>query len=121
MSRTLTPPLLPRTHVPTSTLLINNAGIALWSRFLSPNAIEAARSEMETDYFGPLTLSRAFAPVLAKNGGGAIVNLLSVLSWVSVPTSGTYSASKVAAWALTNWLRTSLREQGLKLWVSMPD
>jgi short-subunit dehydrogenase len=49
-------------------------------------------------------------PVLAKNGGGAIVNLLSVLSWVAVPSAGTYSASKAAAWA--NWLRTALREQG---------
>jgi NAD(P)-dependent dehydrogenase (short-subunit alcohol dehydrogenase family) len=62
--------------------------------------------------FGPLLLSRAFAPVLAKNGGGVIVNLLSILSWVAVPTAGKYSASKAAAWALTNWLRTGLREQG---------
>jgi NAD(P)-dependent dehydrogenase (short-subunit alcohol dehydrogenase family) len=96
-------------------LLINNAGIALWSGFLSPDAIETARSEMETNYFGPLLLSRAFAPVLAKNGGGAIVNVLSFLSWVAVPTAGTYSASKAAAWALTNWQRTGLREQGTQV------
>lgn len=56
-----------------------------------------------------------FAPVLAKNGGGAIVNLLSVLSWVAVPSAGTYSASKAAAWSLTNWLRTALREQGTQV------
>ena len=93
-------------------LLINNAGIALWTGFLSPDSVEAARSEMETNYYGPLLLSRAFAPVLAKNGGGAIVNLLSVLSWVAVPSAGTYSASNAAAWSLTNWLRTALREQG---------
>jgi NAD(P)-dependent dehydrogenase (short-subunit alcohol dehydrogenase family) len=93
-------------------LLINNAGIALWTGFLGDDAVEAARLEMETNYFGPLLLSRAFAPVLAKNGGGAIVNILSVLSWVAVPSAGTYSASKSAAWALTNWLRTGLREQG---------
>jgi short-subunit dehydrogenase len=49
---------------------------------------------------------------LAKNGGGAIVNMLSILSWVAVSNAGTYSASKAAAWALTNWLRTGLREQG---------
>ena len=55
------------------------------------------------------------APLLAKNGGGAIVNVLSVLSWVTVPTAGTYSASKAAAWALTNWLRTGLREQGTQM------
>jgi NAD(P)-dependent dehydrogenase (short-subunit alcohol dehydrogenase family) len=93
-------------------LLVNNAGIALWTGFLAPDSVEAARSEMETNYFGPLFLSRAFAPVLAKNGGGAIVNILSVLSWIAVPMAGTYSASKAAAWALTNWLRTGLREQG---------
>jgi NAD(P)-dependent dehydrogenase (short-subunit alcohol dehydrogenase family) len=96
-------------------LLINNAGIALWTGFLGPDAVEAARSEMETNYFGPLLLSRAFAPVLAKNGGGAIVNVLSILSWVAVPSAGTYSASKAAAWALTNWLRTGLREQGTQV------
>jgi NAD(P)-dependent dehydrogenase (short-subunit alcohol dehydrogenase family) len=96
-------------------LLINNAGIALWTGFLSPDSVEAARSEMETNYFGPLLLSRAFAPVLAKNGGGAIINVLSVLSWIAVPTAGTYSASKAAAWALTNWLRNGLRGQGTQV------
>lgn len=96
-------------------LLVNNAGIALWSGFLLPDSVQAARSEMETNYYGPLLLSRAFAPVLAKNGGGAIVNLLSVLSWVAVPSAGTYSASKAAAWSLTNWLRTALREQGTQV------
>jgi len=96
-------------------LLINNAGIALYTGFLAPDSVEAARSEMETNYFGPLYLSRAFAPVLAKNGGGAIVNLLSILSWVALPTAGTYSASKAAAWTLTNWLRTGLRKQGTQV------
>jgi NAD(P)-dependent dehydrogenase (short-subunit alcohol dehydrogenase family) len=100
---------------PDVNLLINNAGICYWSGFLSGGAVEAARSEMETNYFGPLLLSRAFAPVLAKNGGGAIVNILSILSWVAVPDGGTYSASKAAAWALTNWLRTGLREQGTQV------
>jgi NAD(P)-dependent dehydrogenase (short-subunit alcohol dehydrogenase family) len=56
-------------------LLINNAGVNFWLDFPSRDAVEAARSEMETNYFGPLALSRAFAPVLAKNGGGAIVDL----------------------------------------------
>jgi NAD(P)-dependent dehydrogenase (short-subunit alcohol dehydrogenase family) len=88
-------------------LLINNAGIALRTGFLALDSIEAAGSEMETNYYGPLLLSRAFAPVLPKHGGGAIVNLLSVLSWVAVPSAGTCSASKAAAWSLTNWLRTA--------------
>lgn len=92
-------------------LLINNAGIARWTGFLSPDSVEAARAEMETNYFGPLFLSRAFAPVLAKNSGGAIVNVLSILSWVAVPAAGTYSASKAAAWAL----RTALHAQGTQV------
>jgi NAD(P)-dependent dehydrogenase (short-subunit alcohol dehydrogenase family) len=91
------------------TLLINNAGISLRSSFLGADGMNVARSEMETNYIGPLAVSRAFAPVLARNGGGAIVNALSALSWVTLPTSGTYSASKAAAWALTNGLRTELR------------
>lgn len=96
-------------------LLVNNAGISLWSGFLSDEAVQHARDEMETNYFGPLALSRAFAPVLARNGGGAIVNMLSALSWVSVPIGGTYSASKAAAWSMTNWLRTALRGQGTRV------
>jgi NAD(P)-dependent dehydrogenase (short-subunit alcohol dehydrogenase family) len=96
-------------------LLINNAGIALWTGFLAPASVEAARAEMETNYFGPLWLSRAFAAALAANGGGAIINMLSVLSWVSVPAGGTYSASKAAAWSLTNWLRTDLKRQGTQV------
>ena len=100
---------------PDVNLLINNAGIARWTGFLAPDSVEAARAEMETNYFGPLLVSRAFAPLLAKNGGGAIVNVLSILSWVAVPRAGTYSASKSAAWALTNGLRTCLREQGTQV------
>lgn len=92
-------------------LLINNAGISLWTGFFGPDSVAAARVEMETNYFGPLLLSRGFAPVLAKNGGGAIVNVLSMVSWIAPPIAGTYSASKAAAWALTNWLRNALQEQ----------
>ena len=76
-------------------LLINNLGASLWSGFVSPYAIESARLEMEINYFGTLLLSRIFAPVLAANGGGAIVNVLSALSWISVPDGGTYSASTI--------------------------
>ena len=83
--------------------------------FLQPDSVEGAWSEMETNYFGPLLLSRAFAPILPKNGGGAIVNILSILSWVSVLNAGGYSASKSAAWPLTNWLRVGLREQGTQV------
>jgi short-subunit dehydrogenase len=67
---------------------------------------------METNYFGSMRMARAFAPVLRDNGGGALVNVLSVLSFISMPQGATYSASKAAAWSLTNALRIELRHQG---------
>jgi NAD(P)-dependent dehydrogenase (short-subunit alcohol dehydrogenase family) len=97
------------------TLLVNNAGITRGSSFLAPGGVESLRDELETNLFGPLLLARAFAPILAKNGGGAIVNVLSVLSWVTIPSSSTYSATKSAAWSLTNGLRNELGGQGTQL------
>lgn len=96
-------------------LLVNNAGISLHSGFISVDALAAARAEIETNYIAPLALSRAFAPVLARHGGGAIVNVLSVLSWLNFPRAATYSASKAAAWSLTNGLRGELRAQGTQV------
>jgi NAD(P)-dependent dehydrogenase (short-subunit alcohol dehydrogenase family) len=96
-------------------LLVNNAGIARMTGFLHDDAIATARAELETNYFGPLAMSRAFAPVLAANGGGAIVNMLSVASWISSPALASYAASKSAAWSLTNGLRHELRGQGTRL------
>ena len=98
-------------HCSDVTLLINNAGIAAIGDFLAPDAVELARAHMDTNFFGPLRLAQAFAPVLARHGGGAIVNVLSAASWISVPPLGTYSASKAAAWSLTNSLRRELRAQ----------
>jgi NAD(P)-dependent dehydrogenase (short-subunit alcohol dehydrogenase family) len=92
-------------------LVINNAGIARGTSFSVEGTIEAARAEMETNYFGPLFVARAFQPILKANGGGALVNVLSVLSWLNFPSVATYSASKAAAWSLTNGLRGELREQ----------
>jgi NAD(P)-dependent dehydrogenase (short-subunit alcohol dehydrogenase family) len=97
------------------TLVVNNAGILRGSGFLGEHGLEAARAEFETNFFGPLIVARDFAPVLAKNGGGAIINVLSALSWVSFPTSSTYSASKAAAWSLSNGLRHELRGQGTQV------
>jgi NAD(P)-dependent dehydrogenase (short-subunit alcohol dehydrogenase family) len=97
------------------TLIVNNAGIARSSGFLAPGGIEAQRAELETNFFGPLLLARAFAPALAKNGGGAIVNVLSALSWVSSPAFATYCASKSAAWSLSNGLRHELKAQGTQV------
>jgi NAD(P)-dependent dehydrogenase (short-subunit alcohol dehydrogenase family) len=98
------------------TLLINNAGISRQSSLLgSADALAAARAELETNFFGPWLLARAFAPVLKANGGGGIVNVLSVLSWLSFPGVATYSASKAAAWSLSNGLRNELRGQGTQV------
>lgn len=93
------------------TLLINNAGIANFGGFLEDGSEESARAQLETNFFGPLRLSKAFAPVLAANGGGAILNVLSIASWINRPALGTYGASKSAAWGLTNSLRHELRAQ----------
>jgi NAD(P)-dependent dehydrogenase (short-subunit alcohol dehydrogenase family) len=97
------------------TLLINNAGIAQTGGFLAEGSIEAARAQMETNFFGPLLTARAFAPVLAANRGGAIINVLSVASWINRPLLGVYGATKSAAWALTNGLRHELRDQGTQV------
>lgn len=97
------------------TLLVNNAGISRGSMLLAPDSAAAARAELDTNLFGPLEMSRAFAPVLAANGGGAIVNVLSVLSWINIPAAGTYCVSKAAAWAMTNGLRHELRAQGTRV------
>ncbi len=91
-----------------TTLLVNNAGILTGTGALADDGLEGARREFETNVFGTLSMSQAFAPVLGRNGGGAIVNVLSVLSWVSVPEGALYCASKAAAWSLTNALRLDL-------------
>jgi NAD(P)-dependent dehydrogenase (short-subunit alcohol dehydrogenase family) len=93
------------------TLLVNNAGRAGAGSLLTAD-LDAVRAEMETNYLGPLRVIRAFAPVLARNGGGAVVDVLSVTSWLAVPSSGSYAASKAAAWSLTNSVRAELRGQG---------
>ena len=97
---------------PDVSIVVNNAGILRGSPSMGDDAVEAARAEMETNFFGSLRIARAFAPILRENGGGALVNVLSVLSFVSMPQGATYSASKSAAWSLTNALRIELRRQG---------
>jgi NAD(P)-dependent dehydrogenase (short-subunit alcohol dehydrogenase family) len=93
-------------------IVINNAGIASQTLLLSGDAPAQIRRELETNVLGLLDVSRAFAPVLAKQGGGALANILSVVSWISSPILATYSVSKSAAWSVTNGLRNELRAQG---------
>ena len=102
-------------HCGDVTLLINNAGIARFTSALAVPTMENARLEMETNYFGTLAMCRAFAPILKKNGGGALVNMLSVVSFFNAPMQGTYSASKAAEWSLTKDVRFELRAQGTRV------
>ena len=76
-------------------------------------AFEDVRLEMETHYFGTLNVIRTFAPIIEGNGGGAILNMLSVLSWLHDPTSGAYSAAKAAEWAMTDAIRQELAPRGI--------
>lgn len=95
-------------------LVVNNAGIArpggpATARF------EDARAELDVNYFGLIAMTQAFAPVLAANGGGAFVNVLSVASWVANPPLSTYAASKAAAWSFSNSTRLALKRQGTQV------
>ncbi|MEU6553340.1 SDR family oxidoreductase [Streptomyces sp. NPDC046915] len=94
-----------------ATIVINNAGIQAGPGLLE-GSLEGARQELEVNYLGTWAVSRAFAPVLAANGGGALVNMLSVASWRANNRFPGYAASKAAQWSLTNALRVGLREQG---------
>lgn len=93
------------------TLLINNAGIAQSGGFLAADSEEVARRIFETNFFAMLRVSKTFAPILKANGGGALLNVLSVASWVNGGELAAYSASKSAAWSLTNALRNELAVQ----------
>ena len=93
-------------------LLINNAGVmAPGPALLDTQGSAGLQAQLATNLFGMLDLTRAFAPSLARAGGGCVVNVLSALSWASLPHTSAYSVSKAAAWALTNGLRNELRAQ----------
>lgn len=93
------------------TLVINNAGIGAVGGFLEVDSETVARRMLETNFFGMLRVSQAFAPALKENGGGALLNVLSIASWVNGGLLAGYSASKAAAWSLTNALRAELAAQ----------
>lgn len=94
-----------------ATLLINNAGVATMSNLVTGD-LDKIRLEMDTHFYGTLSMVRAFAPVLAANGGGAILNVLSALSWFSTEGATAYGAAKSAEWSLTNGIRLELAKQG---------
>jgi len=90
-------------------IVINNAGV-LGAPKLLDSDIEEVKAVFETNYFGALRVAKAFAPVLADNGGGALVDISSVLAWLG--GFGGYGDSKAAIWSLTNSLRIELEKQG---------
>ncbi|GGC86432.1 hypothetical protein GCM10010994_50400 [Chelatococcus reniformis] len=98
-----------------ATILINNAGILLGRPMLAAGSEQAMRQEMEVNVYGVLAMMRAFAPILARNGGGAIANMLSVVSWFTSPLNATYGASKRAALAVTDAARMELKAQGTQV------
>lgn len=91
------------------TIVINNAGITGKASILTGD-MDTIRSIFETNFFGAIQVARAFSPVLAHNGGGSLMNVLSVLSWISY--GGAYEASKAAFWSATNALRTDMAFEG---------
>lgn len=91
-------------------LLINNAGVFTMTGLLGDQ--DKARQEMEVNYWGALSMVRAFAPILGHNGGGAILNIASEASWSAVPGNGSYAVSKAAVWNMSNALRHELVQQG---------
>jgi NAD(P)-dependent dehydrogenase (short-subunit alcohol dehydrogenase family) len=95
---------------PDVTVLINNAGITGARSFLD-SPVEEIRAVFEANFFGPLNVTRAFVPVIERNGGGHILNMHSVLSWISL--GGAYPASKAAFWSQTNALRLELLDRGI--------
>ncbi len=98
-----------------ATIVVNNAGIAAFGSFLADDAEQSLRRHLETNLLGVLRVSRAFAPVLARNGGGALLNVASIASWITNPLLANYAVSKAALWSLSNGLRNDLRAQGTQV------
>ena len=98
------------------TLLVNNAEIGrVNAGALDPALIDSAREIFETNFYGMVRASQAFARVLSANGGGGIINVLSDATWFARPMLTAYSATKSAAWSFTNALRIDLREKGTQV------
>jgi NAD(P)-dependent dehydrogenase (short-subunit alcohol dehydrogenase family) len=96
-------------------LLINNAGVNRCEGLLGPTGMDSARQEMEVNYFGTLAMCRAFAPILAVRGNGAIVNVCSIIGLVNLPVNGTYCASKAAGHSLLQGIRAELAPKGVRV------
>ena len=96
-------------------ILINNAGINRCMSLMGPTGIDAARREMEVNFFGTLAMCRAFAPVLISRGGGLIASISSIIGMVNLPVNGTYSASKAALHSMLQGIRAELSSQNIRV------
>ena len=107
-----------------TSILINNAGVNLRAPFLASLDLVAARQEMDVNYFGTLSVIRAFAPILRRNsaagGETAIVNVMSILAKVTLPNVGSYCASKAALLRLTEGVRAELAPDNVRVIAVMP-
>jgi short-subunit dehydrogenase len=92
-------------------VLINNAADTAGGNLVTGD-LAAIRSTMDSNYYGTLAMIRAFAPILARNGGGALLNVLSAAAWTTVDGNTAYAAAKSAEWGLTNGVRVELEGQG---------
>jgi NAD(P)-dependent dehydrogenase (short-subunit alcohol dehydrogenase family) len=106
-------------QAPDINLLMNNAGILSFGNILEV-PVEAIQQQFETNFYGTLNMARAFVPVLERNGGGAIVNILTLVALASMPGLSTYNASKAAAWSMTQSLRASVRDRNIAVYGVFP-
>ena len=95
-------------------IVVNNAGVTAMQSLLTGD-VAAMQREMDTNFWGPLRVTRAFAPTLARRGGGAVVTVASALSLITVVQAGSYSASKAAVWSASDGLRLELADQGTRV------
>lgn len=96
-------------------IVVNNAGGGHGPQMPLDVDLDIARADLELNFLSLVSMTKAFAPVVGANGGGAFVNLLSVVSWASLPMLSAYSASKAAAWSYTNGARLQLKAQGTQV------
>lgn len=96
---------------PDTQILVNNAGVAHSTAIIAAADTQSARQEMEVNYFGSMNMTRAFAPLLKKNGGGALVNVSSIIGLMAAPAFGTYCATKAALHSMTQSVRAELKAQ----------
>lgn len=104
---------------PDVNLLINNAGILEFGGVLEVPVEKIAR-QFETNFYGALNMARTWVPTIEKNGGGAIVNILTLVALASMPGLSTYNASKAAAWSMTQSLRAALSARRIEVFGVFP-